>query len=565
MHAKTLLKYKPVQHVSLPKRHFVPLILFLFLFVIGGALFFLDAVLPLRDLWFYNALLTLRFRDWLLIPTHLLFPHTPILSFQAGVHRTKPATLTVPWQETRLLLAAFGMLFLCYLLAVCYLPRYISPRFIILSTMLFGIFYLCVPVATSEDLFSYIAYGRMLIIYHTNPLITAPAVIHHDRIYPYLYWIHQPSIYGPVWVILCGVLQWLALLSGFASVASMVLLLRLFSLSMHLGSVWLIWSISGRLQSIMSYYPISRQQRLRAMLAFAWNPLLLVEACINAHVDTTMLFFVLLAIWMLLLRVRYPLASTTLAAILLAVASCIKITIVLLLPGLLLFLWLRYMRGWLHASLATLAYCGTLFLLYAPFWDHGAVLHILNINPGAFHAINSPYATLIYLSASLRGSRVLLATASASSHIEHVMHVISVTFFVIAYGVLYLWSLYDWKHDTLFPAFLHWMALVWLLYCLVGSPWFWPWYMVTFLGIYALLEASDPTRKSFLRLLNLPMAVRLLSFGLLSLYCFLSFAPVVSFLPGMKHFTWTELGGVWIWCVPLLALRLPPRPGSQPA
>ncbi len=531
-----------------------PILLFFCLFLLGGAIFFLDAVLPLRDLWFYNALLTLPWRAWLLLPTHLLFPQWPGVSVLAGIHRVKPIAMAIPWQEARLLLVSIGILFLGYLLAVYYLPRYISQRFIMASTLVLGLLYTLVPVVTSQDLFSYIAYARMLLLYHLNPLVTAPIVMRHDTIFPYVYWIKQPSIYGPFWVLLCGALQGILLALGFTHVAPMVLLLRLFSLAMHLGSVLLIWSISGSMQSAMPYSPLSQQRRVQATLAFAWNPLLLFEACVNAHVDTTMLFFLLLAIWLLLPRLRYPALSTTLSAIVLALASCIKITLIFFLPGLLLFLFLRYMRGRLHICLALLAYGGTLLLFYIPFWDGGKILRVLHINPGAFHTINSLYAVVIYLSASLRGSPVLPATANTGSPIEQLAHLASIVLFVLSYGVLLLWAIMKWRHEMLLPALVRWMALVWLLYCLLGSPWFWPWYIVTFLGLYALVEAAKAERGLLTRLFNLPLAVRLLSFSMLSLYCFVSFAPAASRIANLKDFTWSDLTGAWIWGIPLLAL-----------
>lgn len=554
MDTKTLPRIKTEQITPTQKRLHSPTLFFLYLFLLGGAFFFLDAVLPLRDLWFYNALLTLPWHAWLLLPMHLFFPQWPSVSILPGIHRVKPTSMAVPWQEAQLLLISISSLFVCYLLAVRYLPRYVSQRFIMLSTLLLGTLYLLIPVVTSQDLFSYIAYARMLLLYHLNPLVMAPIAIRHDAIFSYLYWTKQPSIYGPFWVLLCVALQWILLQVRLTQVTSIVLLLRLFSLAMHLGSVMLIWSISGYMQRAMPYNPLAHQQRMRATLAFAWNPLLLFEAGVNAHVDTTMLFFLLLAIWLLLPRLRYPALSTILSAIVLALASSIKITLIFFLPGLLLFLFLRYMRSRRQIALALLAYGATLVLFYTPFWDAGKILHVLSINPGAFHTINSPYAVGIYLLASLFGSPVLRATASAGSPIELLAHFVSMVLLVLGYGILLLRAMMTWRHKMLLPAFVRWMALVWLLYCLLGSPWFWPWYIVTFLGLYALIEASMAEHSFLTHRLNLPMAVRLLSFSMLSLYCFVSFAPAASVLAGLKHFTWGDLAGAWIWGIPLLAL-----------
>src|SRR5205823_2346377 len=155
--------------------------------------------------------------------------------------------------------------------------------------------------------------------------------------YPYIYWVQQPSAYGPTWAIITCGLQWLALQYGSTSIFSMVLLLRFFSLAMHLGSVFLVWSISGHLQRLYPF--ISLRRRTQATLALAWNPFLLFEACIHAHNDTTILFLILLALWFLVLHIRGMSQAYLLSAAILALAACLKITFVLLAPGLFLFLW----------------------------------------------------------------------------------------------------------------------------------------------------------------------------------------------------------------------------------
>src|SRR5579875_2938310 len=132
MDTQTLPHLNAVQLTAKPKYRSGYLLLFLCLLLSGCALFFLDAVLPLRDLWFYNALLTVPWHNWLLLPAHLLFPGLPTLSVLPGVHRVYPSSMAIPWLETALLLPGFCLLFISYLLAVRYLPRYLSQRGIIL-------------------------------------------------------------------------------------------------------------------------------------------------------------------------------------------------------------------------------------------------------------------------------------------------------------------------------------------------------------------------------------------------------------------------------------------------
>jgi hypothetical protein len=114
-----------------------------------------------------------------------------------------------------------------------------------------------------------------------------------------------------------------------------------------------------------------------------------------------------------------------------------------------------------------------------------------------------------------------------------------------------------------------------LLYCALGTPWSWPWYAVTFFGLYALLEAyqegnemNSNVQWRWLRgrdksgmhdksapYIRLPLAVRLLSFSLLTLYCFYAWGPRYSFVPGLPGFEWAYFSGLWVWLLPLLALR----------
>src|SRR5206468_2004402 len=103
--------------------------------------------------------------------------------------------------------------------------------------------------------------------------------------------------YGPIWAIITCALQWMTSIFGTQNLAPMVLALRLFGVSAHLCSTLLVWSIAGHL--LRAQNQPSSPLRIQATLAFAWNPLLLFEACVNAHNDTVVFLFVLLAIWLL--------------------------------------------------------------------------------------------------------------------------------------------------------------------------------------------------------------------------------------------------------------------------
>lgn len=525
-----------------------------------AAIIFTGAVLPLRGLEFSAVMAETWRREWLFLLTHLLFPGQAIALVSYPPHYT-PASLGVAWAETGLFTVSIIILFGLYLLAIRLLSSRVTPRFMLFSTGFFGLTYLLYPAITSQDIFSYVAYARMGAIYHLNPLTTLPTAIRSDPIYHYLFWIHQPSAYGPLWAIITCALQWLAVTFGFRSILAIVLLLKLFGLLMHLGSTWLVWSLSGSLQRFS--WKVSTQRKIAATLAFAWNPYLLFEASVNAHVDTTILFFVLLAIWCLQMRNVWKPQPYLTAAMLLALAACLKVTLIVLMPGLLLFLWTQQPHRIKSIIGATTVYLCTIVLLYAPFWQHGVVLHVFQVNPSTTRDINSPYEFVFRLYASLIGKYIPMSSSYRGTGIEIFTHEISLVLFSIVYGILCLRTIAAPKRINSLPALVKWMALAWLLYCVVGSPWLWPWYFITFFGLFALVEAIDNDQHSFCSWLQLSLAGRLLAFALLTLYCFGTWGPAISTVPYIPFFQWIFFRGLWLCLLPLLAIRSSSLTGLQ--
>lgn len=571
-----MAQYKSASRNSL-LQCLLPLILFL---VMWGTIVLLAAVLPLYYLRFPDALIW-HLGNWTEWPVHVLFPNFAIV--QTGPRKLVPTPLTdaLALKEDVLLFASFVTTCLGYILALRCLPRTISLRFVLITVALFGL--VCVffvAVLPSADVLAYVAYARMAILYHLNPLSKPPVAMPPDPVYPYVYWTNQPSIYGPVWVVITSAFQWVSLhfvSNGVKNIALMVLLLRLWGLLMHLGSTALIWSISGYLQRFDGgIFSENRQRRVLVTLAFAWNPLLLLEACINAHADTTMLFFVLLALWFFVRsRERRSVSVYMLVAAMLALACCIKINVVLLLPGLLLFLWGQRPRriGPMVGVVAT--FLAVIVFFYAPFWQDGAALNALNDSPAGILSVNSfPdfFATLI--GDLQRGSLVI----TGSSHklplhdtpLYHVFHASALALFLILY-VLHCWRAFR-RPTTINTswAMIRWMVVAWMLYCTVGSPWFWPWYTVTFFGLYALAQSVQAARQTqplaagrWRLYFKQPLAVYLLILSMLTLYCLDSYPVFYNAVPGLPGYNLTNLRGL-IWLLPLLALRLRPRTVALP-
>ncbi|HZO75127.1 MAG TPA: hypothetical protein VFB60_23165 [Ktedonobacteraceae bacterium] len=532
------------------------------LFAMECAFLLANAALPLVGLWFHTALLS-QMGKWVLLPSRIIFYHRQLSPTVMGIYVGAPHPSNGgSWLETGTLAVIFLLILVIYLLALRYLPRLISRRYIILSALLLGITFAMVAIVTSQDIYSYIIYARMSIFYHLNPLTNSPLAVFDDPAYLHIYWVDQPSAYGPVWAVITAGLQWLINLVGFGrnNLVPMVLGLRLLALGAHLYSTLLVWSICGHLQRLTG--KVSAQVRTQATLAFAWNPLLLFEACVNAHNDTVLLVFVLLAVWFLVRQPTFSLRPVLAATMMLALATSLKINIVLLLPGLLLLLWTHPQR--IRSIIAVLAvYAGSIVLLYAPFWDHGAVLGVLRVNPGTYRNINTVTEFLTHLYNSILQLLGYPKQPDIGSPAEIFLHTLSLAMFALAYLLLCGRALFTRNVLRTPVDLLRWMALIWFLYCALGAPWMWPWYLVTFFGLFALIEAVDIDlwqQKPVFGILRLPLAVRLFSFSMLFLYCFYAWGPSL-IIPGLPGFQWTSVKGPVVWFIPLLAIlpRLMPQ------
>lgn len=568
-----------------------------FLLAMLGAVLLMDAIVPLRDLWFHEALLT-QMGPWPIAPSLLLFPGWDVIPPVPSNTLTGTPDLALSWQALALLTSGFVTVFLAYLLALRYLPRLISRRFLMRSTLLLSLLFLLIPVVTSPDVYSYIAYARIGIMHGLNPLTTIPQAISTDVIYTYVSWVDQPSAYGPVWTLLTCFFQLITALCQLGNLLlAMLLLLRAWGLLIHVCSVALIWSMAGSLQRLTG--TVSAEQRMRATLAFAWNPLLLLESCTNAHNDATLLFFLLLALWFLL-RARiepdtptlprwiYSLASHLTPgvrsrllylapALLLACGICLKVNLILLAPGLFLYQWLQttgqpagQRLRQVGASLATCA--GLILALYAPFWQGGELLHVLSVNPATSRTINSLADALTHLFHVLVTTPGSPLEAVGDASLAALMRPLSLGLFLVLYAGLCWFALRSPAFLRSIPGLVSWMAGVWLLYCSLGSTWFWPWYLVTFFGLVALLEAvplstllpreQTPGRRAHLLqsiqglLLHRGM-IRMLVLNMLTLYGLTTWGPLHSFIPGLADYQWSYLGGFWAWLLPLLGLFFP--------
>src|SRR5439155_10466553 len=102
--------------------------------------------------------------------------------------------------------------------------------------------FLAMPGMYSTDIFSYVMYGRIVGVYAQNPYIFAPSNFVDDPLLNWVFpfWQHTPTVYGPLWTGLTGLLS---METATATALDQVLAYRLLiwtSATVCLGLVWIL-------------------------------------------------------------------------------------------------------------------------------------------------------------------------------------------------------------------------------------------------------------------------------------------------------------------------------------
>ncbi|MEO7022102.1 MAG: hypothetical protein ABI234_18280 [Ktedonobacteraceae bacterium] len=412
------------------------------------------------------------------------------------------ALASAAWVEFFLLL---GLVTLCYGLAAWLVARQTEARdqhllrsFIWVGTLLAGGIYVCTPAMLSHDILVYAGYGRVLAIYHANPYFVPSAAFPHDPFTAINFWANTVSIYGPIWIYICG------LFSQFvpSTPTSYVLAFRLFALVIHLLNSWLV----GRILQQMGRAP--RTVTL-GMLLYAWNPLMLLESSLGGHNDILMILFVLLGVLLAarteqrgqVLHIRGylpPIVALTLAVL-------VKFTALPILAACLLFLVCKTLRptddsartfqqlrrNWRPALLLLVWSVSAILLLvlalYGPFWFGHTLTDILagfKHSPSALYNENSfMHSTVVWLHE--QPARIFPLTLLTYRPFWDMLTYLGPALCLIL-GAYKLWLTPTTKNFVL-------IALIALIPVLLAAPWFFSWYVS---WIVSLAVVSLPVRSS---------------------------------------------------------------------
>jgi hypothetical protein len=328
----------------------------------------------------------------------------------------------------------------------------------------------------SLDIFDYLFRGRMLVEFGASPLAISPAAYRSQLFYKYITWRGQVDTYGPLWENASGLVAW---------VVSVVLGRADSQIAYIVGYRLLAVVLSGLCGSMIAlivrrYDPAAVPI---ALLAWLWNPLLLITTAIGAHNDILMMVAMLAAL-LLFQRRRWVYGLLALA-----LAAHVKLTALLLLP--VLGLWLVRQCGWRRAlrdgALALALALPLSWLLYAPLGGWATLPHMLQERARLLS--NSP-ADLVYRAFQERfgwtePAAWRIATLGAT------------VVFCASAAVVLAWMWWSGQrlardqHSAPADALLwHGCIAVTMLYLLVGSFWFQHWYLLWVLAPSALLPAS---------------------------------------------------------------------------
>lgn len=435
------------------------------------------SVSPLARIW-----------PWLLAPAHLLLGDTL-------------ASTSLPPGRGLLALIALGVLLIgascAAVLALRVAPRVRLNRrqaqtVALVGAAIFGLTLVLLPSLPSDDIFSYILYGRISAVHGANPLISTPADFANDPFLTLVFWRDVRSVYGSVWLLLSAALSEVA--QGFGgSLALYVALFKLLGFAAHLTNAWLIWRILGRL---------APERQLQGTLLYAWNPLCLLEFCASGHNDAVMLTLLLLAVYCLLRDWELV------GLVMFGLSISVKYVPVVLLPFY-LALVARRMRAsqvaWRQVGIGLAWRVGVVVLVVLltalPFWAGPATLGALLLSPPAQQLGNSTAEAISWPLRAL-AQAVGLSSDAARNLVNTGLKIAGLLTFAA------LWLREFRRTRSLEGMLIAWgWTLLW--YVLVASGWFWPWYVTWGIAVVALVPWGMLARLTVL-----------LSAGVLTLYTF---------------------------------------------
>ncbi|OGO17033.1 MAG: hypothetical protein A2Z14_08955 [Chloroflexi bacterium RBG_16_48_8] len=407
------------------------------------------------------------------------------------------------WVAAITLSLAIVVLFLLYISAYrLTLHQNSQPLWtlVLLGALFFGLINLFVFPISSTDLYDYVSRGRISGIHGGNPLVQVPNDYPEDPYIQLAAWKKEPSAYGPLWEVLSG---FIGRTSGGPLWNDMLGYKGIALLSYLLSTV----TIAAILQRVAPH------RGLTGTLLFAWNPLVILEGVANAHNDMIMMAFLLGGFWILSQvqqldnkdKFSKPdlknLIYAMLALLLLTLSVLVKFIPIFLLPPFLLYL-LALWKGWkknvVYVLLYLLPMMLVVFIYYQVFWKWPEIsntfIHRMEMFRMSLASLTNQFlgefiqeawaqgiASWFFLGAFVVGYLLILVRMADALGLFSSKDIATLnppdSKVVKFFKWVLPWTLGTGDRkpwDILVSASLH----ILLIYLLLGSLWFWPWYLI---------------------------------------------------------------------------------------
>lgn len=277
------------------------------------------------------------------------------------------------------LMALFGLLFIgyFYLITANLNEKYINQC--VLFSILFRFSLVCMLPNLSDDYFRFVWDGRLL-AHGINPFSVMPSVFIESRqvvldgLDHQLFYSMNSQNYYTVYPPVLQFIFFVSVKLFYTNILGSVIVMRIVIITAEIGSVFLMSLILKKLN-----------QPSKNILFYTLNPLIIIELTGNLHFEAVMIFFLLLAVFLLLKE------QLTLSAIVFSFSICSKLLPLILLPLLL-------KRIGFKQSMWFYFICGIMTLLiFTPFIDKkfienitssiGLYFHSFEFNASIFYII----------------------------------------------------------------------------------------------------------------------------------------------------------------------------------
>lgn len=424
--------------------------------------------------------------------------------------------------EWRLGFTLFGIL-AAYVLAIRIARDDSAGRgtsLVIASGFVFSLTFFFLHTIGSTDLYLYSSLARLLVHYHANPFVTSPGAFPGDFLVPYVTWKHRlVQGYGPLWYLLSAVPSALA---G-NSLLAQLLAMKGMIIGFHLANCILVQAIVSKVR------PTSTTM---GVLLYAWNPFVLFEGPGDGHNDIVMVFFLFLAVLLLIKARKYWVFPA------LTLSLLIK---PLTLPLFALF-WFYQIREettktrrWKFAVSSVAMTLAVVVLFYAPFWRGRDTFQAFGHYGGM--VAHSPVRL-----GAMAAQKLSIVFPTASGPIETGQRWLQHGEVILS-GLLVLCL--AWQSRGGVPQLLARSYLSLFLFMFV-MPWYQPWYAISMLSLASLTDAPEICMHSILLTASALGGIALMAFGIGDWYVI----PMMWFLPAVY-----SLKILWDYCTRSVSLR----------